>query len=282
VIVLVRACLQDLIGSCARWVLEELRREAIPEAGWADVVAQVLSNFSDSSNEGSQNHPRKLNPRPRSTKPTLDTNLPFSASTHVNSDQTTQVEGLSERFEALEAHNTSLRQIVSGLQSFASRAATAGEQSLRLVTSRHQGFTRNASGSNTPRNASHSVITEEAVTQKLEPSLPVCPEAESEESEEQPGGDWKDIAVRRVFSGVLAVKLHKATGLKAKMFGTRDPYAVLRMRSVSDMKVWRSSAKSNTRSPTWDEQTSFLVQVYSFIHSNSSPSQALVGIHLVA
>jgi hypothetical protein len=32
---------QDLIGSCARGIFEELQREAIPEGGWADVAAQV-------------------------------------------------------------------------------------------------------------------------------------------------------------------------------------------------------------------------------------------------
>ena len=76
-----------------------------------------------------------------------------------------------------------------------------------------------------------------------------------------PVGEWKDIVVRRVFLGVLDVVLNKATDLKPKMFGTRDPYAVLRMRSVSDMTAWKSSAKSSTRNPSWQEHTSFLVQV---------------------
>uniref|UniRef100_A0A7S0QRJ9 C2 domain-containing protein n=1 Tax=Cryptomonas curvata TaxID=233186 RepID=A0A7S0QRJ9_9CRYP len=73
-------------------------------------------------------------------------------------------------------------------------------------------------------------------------------------------GEWKSITVRRVFSGLLSVVLNKATGLKGKMLGTRDPYAILRMRSVSGVDTWKSSAKSNTRNPTWDEQTTFLVQ----------------------
>jgi Ca2+-dependent lipid-binding protein len=75
--------------------------------------------------------------------------------------------------------------------------------------------------------------------------------------------DWKDVAVRHMFSGVLAVVLNQATDLKPKLFGTRNPYAVLRMRSLSDLKVWKSSAKTNTSNPTWNEETSFLVQVYS-------------------
>jgi hypothetical protein len=177
------------------------------------------------------------------------------------------VEDLSERFAELEAENTSLRLLVGSLQNVATRAANAGEQSLRLVTARHQGFTRHVSGSNTPQNTSmpHLPITEETVKQKLVRSLPACPE--TEESEEAPVADWKDIAVRRVYSGVLNVVLNKATGLKPKLFGTRDPYAVLRMRSVSDIKTWRSSAQSNNRSPTWNEQTSFLVQVCPTLHT---------------
>ena len=72
---------------------------------------------------------------------------------------------------------------------------------------------------------------------------------------------WKSITVLRVFSGLLNVVLNKAIGLKSKMFGTRDPYAILRMRSVHGSDAWKSSAKCNSRNPTWDEQTTFLVQV---------------------
>ncbi len=74
-------------------------------------------------------------------------------------------------------------------------------------------------------------------------------------------GEWKNISVRRVFSGLLNVVMNKATGLKGKMLGTRDPYAILRMRSVFSVEAWKSSAKTNTRNPTWNEQTTFLVQV---------------------
>jgi hypothetical protein len=182
----------------------------------------------------------------------------------------TQVEDLSERLAEIQLENKSLRQIVSGLQNFASRAATAGEQSLRLAASRHQAATRQVSGTNSPRTLASPPITEAIVQQKLE-SFSESPEAE--EGEVAPGEEWKHIALRRVFTGVLSVVLNKATDLKPKMFGTRDPYAVLRMRSASDMKVWKSRAKSSTRNPTWDEQTSFLVQVCPALFTRPSPSK---------
>jgi hypothetical protein len=177
------------------------------------------------------------------------------------------VDCLSEGFADLRVQNHNLRQMIHGLKDFAARAATSSEQSLAFATARQQSFTRHASGSNTPRNpAPPPGVTQclEAVQRKLAPApsvgLATVTEGDAVEAA-IPVGEWKDVAVRRVFLGVLDVVLNQAAGLKPKLFGTRDPYAVLRMRSVSDMKVWKSSAKSNTRSPTWDERTSFLVQV---------------------
>ncbi len=179
------------------------------------------------------------------------------------------MEDLSEQLSELQSENKSLRQIVSGLENFATRAATAGEQCLRLA-SKHQTATRQASGNISPCRLESPPITEVMVLRKLE-SSPECLEAE--EDEVAPVKEWKHIALRRVFSGVLSVVLHKATDLKPKMFGTRDPYAVLRMRSPSEMKVWKSPAKSSTRNPTWDEQTSFLVQVCPALITCPSPSR---------
>jgi hypothetical protein len=183
------------------------------------------------------------------------------------------VDHLSEQFADLRVQNHSLRQMIYDIQGVATRAADAGEQSLRLtVTARQQPLTRHASGSITPGYLTSPPVTEEALQRRLQPAPPVGLAAVFEgdamdELAAAPVGEWKDIAVRRVFLGVLDVVLNKATGLKPKMFGTRDPYAVLRMRSVSDMKVWKSSAKSSTRNPSWEEHTSFLVQVWALTHS---------------
>jgi hypothetical protein len=185
-----------------------------------------------------------------------------------------QVDHLSEQFADLRVRNHSLRQMVHDLQGVAARAATSSEQSLRLVTTRQQPLTRHVSGNITPHNITphnniaSQPVTEDAVQRRLQsvPQVGLAAVVEGDAVDVlgvvAPVGEWKDIAVRRVFLGVLDVVLNKATGLKPKMFGTRDPYAVLRMRSVSDMKVWKSSAKSSTRNPSWEEHTSFLVQVY--------------------
>jgi hypothetical protein len=174
------------------------------------------------------------------------------------------VDYLSEQFAELRVQNHSVRQMVHDVYGLATRAATSSEQSLRLVTARQQSATHHASGSNTPYNLASQAITLEAVQRRLEPAPQVGLSTVTEGDAVDgiaPLGEWKDVAVRRVYSGVLDVVLNKATGLKPKLFGTRDPYAVLRMRSGSDMKVWKSSAKSGTRNPSWEERTSFLVQV---------------------
>ena len=122
-----------------------------------------------------------------------------------------------------------------------------------LVRSRFRAFERPYKTVELQRSPSHEIVGGRGVRAEEAggPPGPCSPAGgpEAGDVEEAAGSSWDRVVLRRRVRGVLWVQLHAATGLKSKLLQTRDPYVKLQVGGYEE----RSTAKSNTREPVWEE-----------------------------